>query len=107
MLKDRVVQARSKKHLTQEQLAADTGGRQCHISRIESENMKNVRGDVLAKIAQVLGVSTDYLLGFGEAHVEITQARMETLLARLIRTDDNGRDAWTGQRTNGESQASF
>jgi len=27
------------------------------------------------------------------AHVEITQARMETLLARMIRTEDNGRDA--------------
>ena len=27
------------------------------------------------------------------AHVEITQARVETLLARMIRHEDNGRDA--------------
>ena len=27
------------------------------------------------------------------AHVEITQARMETLLARMLRPEDNGRDA--------------
>ena len=27
------------------------------------------------------------------AHVEITQARVETLLARLLRTDTNGQDA--------------
>lgn len=27
------------------------------------------------------------------AHVEITQARIETLLARMIRPADNGRDA--------------
>jgi hypothetical protein len=27
------------------------------------------------------------------AHVEITQARMETLLARLLRQEDNGRQA--------------
>ena len=27
------------------------------------------------------------------AHVEITQARMETLLARMIRHEDNGSDA--------------
>ena len=26
------------------------------------------------------------------AHVEITQARMETLLARMLRPEDNGRD---------------
>ena len=27
------------------------------------------------------------------AHVEITQARVETLLARMLRTDTNGQDA--------------
>jgi hypothetical protein len=27
------------------------------------------------------------------AHVEITQARMETLLARMLRQEDNGREA--------------
>ena len=27
------------------------------------------------------------------AHVEITQARLETLLARMLRTDTNGQDA--------------
>ena len=27
------------------------------------------------------------------AHVEITQARMETLLSRMLRTDTNGQDA--------------
>jgi transcriptional regulator with XRE-family HTH domain len=70
MLKDRVAQARAKKHLTQEQLAAAAGVRQSHISRIESGDIKNVRGDILGKMAQALGVSTDYLLGLGDGAAE-------------------------------------
>jgi transcriptional regulator with XRE-family HTH domain len=44
--------------------------RQSHISRIESGDIKHVRGDILAKIAQALGVSADYLLGLGDGEAE-------------------------------------
>jgi transcriptional regulator with XRE-family HTH domain len=70
MLKDRVAQARDEQGLTQEQLAAAAGVRQSHISRIESGDIKNVRGDILAKIARALKVSTDYLLGLDERVAE-------------------------------------
>lgn len=70
MLGKRVARARAKKKLTQEQLAASAGVRQSHISRIESGDIKNVRGDILAKMAQALGVSTDYLLGLGDGEQE-------------------------------------
>ena len=70
MLGERVSRARAKRQLTQEQLAASAGVRQSHISRIESGDIKNVRGDILAKMAQALGVSTDYLLGLGDAEAK-------------------------------------
>jgi transcriptional regulator with XRE-family HTH domain len=66
MLGERVARIPKKKPLTQEQLAAAAGVRQSHISRIESGDIMNVRGDILAKIAQALEVSADYLLGLGE-----------------------------------------
>jgi transcriptional regulator with XRE-family HTH domain len=65
----------TKPGLTQERLAAAAGVRQSHISRIESGDIKNVRGDLLAKIAQALGVSTDYLLGLGEGAAERPMSR--------------------------------
>ena len=38
-------------------------------------------------------IATYQRLGCWTPHVEITQARMETLLARMIRHEENGRDA--------------
>jgi transcriptional regulator with XRE-family HTH domain len=65
----------TKPGFTQERLAAAAGVRQSHISRIESGDIKNVRGDILAKIAQALGVSTDYLLGLGDGAAKRPEQR--------------------------------
>jgi transcriptional regulator with XRE-family HTH domain len=77
MLGERIASIRkAKPGLTQERLAAAAGVRQSHISRIESGDIKNVRGDILAKIAQALGVSADYLLGLGDEDAEADYPRV-------------------------------
>jgi len=62
MLGDRVRQRRGELDLTQEQLAAATGLKQFHISRIESGDIKDVKGETLRRLARALRVTTDFLL---------------------------------------------
>ena len=62
MLGERVRRARTGLGMTQEQLSAATGLKQFHISRIESGDIKDVKGDTLRRLARALRVSTDYLL---------------------------------------------
>jgi transcriptional regulator with XRE-family HTH domain len=52
--------------MTQEQLATATGLKQFHISRIESGDIKDVKGDTLARLSKALRVTTDFLLGLEE-----------------------------------------
>ena len=66
MLGERIKRARDRCGMNQEQLAAAAGIRQGHISRLESGNLKDIRGETLAKLARALGVTTDYLLGLTE-----------------------------------------
>ncbi len=62
MLGDRVRQRRDELALTQEQLAAATGLKQFHISRIESGDIKDVKGETLRRLARALRVTSDFLL---------------------------------------------
>ena len=62
MLGDRVRQRRDELGLTQEQLAATTGLKQFHISRIESGDIKDVKGETLRRLARALRVTSDFLL---------------------------------------------
>jgi transcriptional regulator with XRE-family HTH domain len=48
--------------MTQEQLAAATGLKQFHISRIERGGIKDVMAETLLRIARALQVTTDFLL---------------------------------------------
>jgi transcriptional regulator with XRE-family HTH domain len=48
--------------MTQEQLAAATGLKQFHISRIESGDIKDVMGDTLLRLSRALHVTSDFLL---------------------------------------------
>jgi transcriptional regulator with XRE-family HTH domain len=66
MLGDRVRSRRVKLDLTQEQVAAASGLKQFHISRIESGDIKDVKGDTLRRLARALGCTTDYLVGMHE-----------------------------------------
>jgi transcriptional regulator with XRE-family HTH domain len=63
VLGERVRQRRSALGLTQEQLSAATGLKQFHISRIESGDIKDVKGETLVRLARALRVRTDFLLG--------------------------------------------
>jgi len=58
-------EARLKNHLTQEELAKKLNINSVQISRWEKGH-KVPRGQTLAEIAQVLGVSVDYLLGVSD-----------------------------------------
>jgi transcriptional regulator with XRE-family HTH domain len=62
MLGDRVRKRRDELDLTQEQLAAATGLKQFHISRIESGDIKDVKGETLRRLARALRVTSDFLL---------------------------------------------
>jgi transcriptional regulator with XRE-family HTH domain len=66
MLGDRVRQRRNELELTQEQLAAVTGLKQFHISRIESGDIKDVKGETLRRLARALRVTADFLLEIDE-----------------------------------------
>jgi transcriptional regulator with XRE-family HTH domain len=67
MLGDRVRQRRDELELTQEQLAAASGLKQFHISRIESGDIKDVKGETLRRLARALRVTSDFLLEIAEA----------------------------------------
>jgi transcriptional regulator with XRE-family HTH domain len=67
MLGKRLERARHAKGMTQEQLAAAAGIKQSHISRLESDDIKDIKGTTLRRLALALGVSTDELLGMDEA----------------------------------------
>jgi transcriptional regulator with XRE-family HTH domain len=62
MLGDRVRHRRDELDLTQEQLATMTGLKQFHISRIESGDIKDVKGETLRRLARALRVTSDFLL---------------------------------------------
>jgi transcriptional regulator with XRE-family HTH domain len=66
MLGDRIRRRRDELALTQEQLAKATGLRQFHISRIESGDIKDVKGETLRRLARALRVSADFLLELDE-----------------------------------------
>jgi transcriptional regulator with XRE-family HTH domain len=63
MLGDLVRKRRRDLDLTQEQLAAATGLKQFHISRIEKGDIHDVKGDTLRRLALALHVTSDFLLG--------------------------------------------
>jgi transcriptional regulator with XRE-family HTH domain len=59
---NRLKKARQDKNLSQSQLGETVGVHYTQIGRYESKGVKPA-GDILSKIATVLGVSSDYLIG--------------------------------------------
>lgn len=72
MLGQRVRKARQAARMTQEQLAAATGLKQFHISRIERGGIKDVMGDTLRRLSHALSVSIDFLLDGGDTEQDST-----------------------------------
>jgi transcriptional regulator with XRE-family HTH domain len=62
-LRHRVLIARREKHLSQEALARAVGISVNTMARFERGEIGDLKASVLGKIADVLEVSTDYLLG--------------------------------------------
>jgi transcriptional regulator with XRE-family HTH domain len=71
--------------MTQEELAKRAGVRQSHISRIESGDIKDIRGATLATLAKTLGVTTDHLLGLDEIEDEDETSAVDKAVAKAGR----------------------
>ena len=63
---DRVRELREQQGISQRELAERIGRHQVDISRIESGRLQAITIETLEKLADVLGVSADYLLGRDE-----------------------------------------
>jgi transcriptional regulator with XRE-family HTH domain len=62
----RVIEARQKRGLNQIQLAELLGSAQGWLSELESGKHASMEVDTVRRLAETLGVSTDYLLGLQE-----------------------------------------
>ena len=71
---ERIKDLRVEKRLTMEQLAALTGLSSSAIGKYESGEYKDIGAFAIAKLADKLGVSTDYLLCRTEQKITQTQS---------------------------------
>ena len=62
-LGERILILRRRQAMTQKQLASEAGLNTNTIARLEQGNLKDLSGQLEARIARALGTSTDYLLG--------------------------------------------
>lgn len=65
-LGERVLVQRRRCKMSQDALAQQAGVNKMTIWRLEKGTIKDVKGEVLGKLAVALGVSADYLLGLQE-----------------------------------------
>ncbi len=78
----RILLARRKRGLRQGEVAKLAGISQKQMSQIESNKRPGVQAVTIAKIAQVLHVSTDYLLGLKEQEDRNQQG--ETAATKIV-----------------------
>jgi transcriptional regulator with XRE-family HTH domain len=62
-LGERILILRRRQAMTQKQLATEARLNTNTIARVEQGNLKDLGGQLVARIARALGTSTDYLLG--------------------------------------------
>jgi transcriptional regulator with XRE-family HTH domain len=62
-LGERILILRRRQDMTQRQLATEAGLNTNTIARLEQGNLKDLSGQLIAKLAKALSTSTDYLLG--------------------------------------------
>jgi transcriptional regulator with XRE-family HTH domain len=65
---ERIMVTRKRQRIAQKDLAVTIGMSQKHLSQIETgiKHGLHLRADAVIRLAQALGVSTDYLLGVQE-----------------------------------------
>jgi transcriptional regulator with XRE-family HTH domain len=85
--KDRSKQARTKRGLSQSELASTIGVHVTNISRYErGENRPT--SDVLSKLANALGTTVDFLMSGSLHELEDTQISDKELLSQFKRAED-------------------
>jgi transcriptional regulator with XRE-family HTH domain len=62
----RIKRLRTKKGLSQHELARQCGVTQATISRLESGELQDIQTSTARRLAQTLGCTTDYLIGMHE-----------------------------------------
>jgi transcriptional regulator with XRE-family HTH domain len=77
-LGERVLIWRRRRNLTQQALAEAVGIAKNTIARLEQGGITDLRGQVIARLAQVLGVSADYLLGLDESGESTSNSQSES-----------------------------
>ena len=63
---ERIHVMRRRRGMTQAALASAVGMNSNFLARVERGDVKDVAGQLVAKLAQALGCSTDYLLGLAD-----------------------------------------
>ena len=81
-LGERIKEARLRKRLTQKQLAKLLNVTDATVNRYE-KNVRKPDAEMLKRIAEILGVSVDYLLGTEEKHETIAAHRSDNPLDDL------------------------
>ena len=82
----RLLQARKKKGISQEELAAKLGTKGPAIGRYERDEMKPSI-DAAAKMANILGVSLDWLVGNTDTELDTTAMNRIQDIAKLSQKD--------------------
>ena len=77
---ERMYTARRRLHLSSQDLAKQVGTGRTTISRLENHKKPQVTFDVVVRIAEVLGISLDYLAGRNDD--EMVMRRTETITQR-------------------------
>lgn len=84
---ERIAKLMAEKHLTQKQLAAKVGVTESAMSYYVKGG-RTPRSDVLTRIANALGTTTDYLLGSTTDAIDKTDAQLLYLQRNLGKLDE-------------------
>ena len=68
---EKILNLRKKQNLSQKELAEKVGITEASLSRYEN-NLREPKAEIIAKISEILGCSTDYLLGLTNNKVSYT-----------------------------------
>lgn len=80
---ERILNLRKELNLSQKELAEKTGITEASLSRYEN-NLREPKAEIIAKISEVLGCSTDYLLGRTDNKKDYTSSNSK------LSNDNNG-----------------
>lgn len=84
ILNDRIKEMRTKKGFTLAYVAEQLGIKEATMQRYESGEIKNIKHETIAKLAQIFGCTPSYLMGWEDAssQQEPTYDDVEHLIAR-------------------------